>query len=146
MFRQLRLLMIWMTAFMLCAQVVYPASLSACCCRMNSETGHTGRVCCLTSVAKPARKACCNLNTRQTEKVNSEFHAPGCSCGQSDSPALPDRSQHAQETLLLDLNLQLGSFMNSSQETKPSSQYDGVVISSHHSQKYAQVLYCVALI
>ncbi|QDT92666.1 hypothetical protein Pan161_43340 [Gimesia algae] len=146
MFRQCRTLMIWMTAFMLCAQTVCPASLSTCCCRTNSETDQTELGCCQAGSAQPVQKACCNPTARQTENVSGEFHTAGCSCGQNELPALPGQSRHIQETLLQDLNLQLASFVDFSQAAEPSCQFYDVAVSSHHSQKYAQVLFCVALI
>lgn len=146
MFRQCRVLMIWMTAFMLCAQTVTPASLSTCRCGMNRKTDQTERVCCQSRSAKPVRKACCNLNHRQSENGNDEFHTAGCSCSQNELPALPDRSQSAQETLLQDFALQPACIPGNSPAAKTTRPICGSAVATHHSQKYAQVVYCVSLI
>jgi len=146
MFRQCRTLMIWMTAFMLCAQTVAPASVSSCRCGMNRETDQTERVCCQTRAAKPVCKACCHLNDRQAENRNDEFHTAGCSCSQDELPALPDQSQTAQETLLQNFALQCPAILGISSTAKTTRPVCDTTVAAHHSHRYAQVLYCVSLI
>ncbi|EDL62062.1 hypothetical protein [Gimesia maris] len=146
MFRQSRVLMIWMTAFMLCAQTVFPASLSTCRCGMNGESDQPERVCCRSHAAKPVQKACCHLTQRQTENRNDEFHTAGCSCSQDEQPALPDRSQSAQESLLQHFALQPSFLLGISPAAQTTRLLSDTTVAAHHSQKYAQVLYCVSLI
>ncbi len=146
MFRKCRALMIWLTAVMLCAQTVCTANLSACCCQTNSETDPAQLSCCQTRPAEPAQSVCCHLKARQTENGKCEFQTTGCSCSQNELPALPDRSQTALEILLHDLNLQPACFVGFSQAAITSCQIGDVAVTFPHSQRYAQVLYCVALI
>ncbi|WP_417385872.1 hypothetical protein [Gimesia sp.] len=146
MFRQCRTLMIWMTAFMLCSQTVSQASLSSCRCGINRQSDQTERICCQSHAAKPVQKACCHLTERQAENRNDEFHTAGCSCSQDEQPALPDRSPSAQESLLQNFALQPSFILGIAPAAPTTRLFCDSTVAAHHSQRYAQVLYCVSLI
>jgi|GEM_PF-3328906 len=149
-----RVLVIWMTTVLLFVQAIAPTTLLGCACQKrtheDNQVSHQKSGCCsakcdLGSGAAP--RSCCSHKTRLVDTPDCNCNSARCCCGQkSNMPALPVKTNQAQETLLVHQSLTHDVASYFSQPQNHADQASDISSRSLLSQKYAQVLLCVSLI